>query len=338
MWTAMWMPSPPVGGANTGVGSQVLIGGSYDRGSGEVGLNGLIDEVSIYNRTLSLTEVQSLMAAGTVAAGTISAASAVSVAASSTVDLNGKWQSVAGLSGAGTVNSTLASGTPYLVVNNSTPNATAFSGTLANTAGSLSLMNAGTNNLTLNGTAANTYTGSTMVNGGSLIEDFANAASATDLINSGSTLVLGGGALQVLQKSATTTSQTFAGTTINPGFSKVIGTQVGSGAVNIALGALTQNPGGTVDFTNTSSRPPSPRPRPMSTASLAAGRPLEIALVTFLLVTGLALMALVRLFPTLAIPWCPGRRQQEPDQRPKTGIMLVKRPPPPLPPAPPSTR
>jgi autotransporter-associated beta strand protein len=234
------------------VGSQVLIGGSYDRGSGEVGLNGLIDEVSIYNRTLSLTEVQSLMAAGTVAAGTISAASAVSVAASSTVDLNGKWQSVAGLSGAGTVNSTLASGTPYLVVNNSTPNATAFSGTLANTAGSLSLMNAGTNNLTLNSTAANTYTGSTMVNGGSLIEDFANAASATDLINSGSTLVLGGGALQVLQKSGTTTSQTFAGTTINPGFSKVIGTQVGSGAVNIALGALTQNPGGTVDFTNTS--------------------------------------------------------------------------------------
>jgi autotransporter-associated beta strand protein len=156
------------------------------------------------------------------------------------------------LSGAGTVNSTLASGTPYLVVNNSTPNATAFSGTLANTAGSLSLMNAGTNNLTLNSTAANTYTGSTMVNGGSLIEDFANAASATDLINSGSTLVLGGGALQVLQKSGTTTSQTFAGTTINPGFSKVIGTQVGSGAVNIALGALTQNPGGTVDFTNTS--------------------------------------------------------------------------------------
>ena len=91
-----------------------------------------------------------------------------------------------------------------------------------------------------------------MVNNGSLIEDFANASSANNLINSGSTLVLGGGTLQVKQQSAITTSQTFAGTIVNPGFSKVVGTQVGSGAVNIALGAITQVPGGTVDFTNTS--------------------------------------------------------------------------------------
>jgi autotransporter-associated beta strand protein len=227
-------------------GTNVWIGACGETGDGVAGLNGLIDEVSIYNTTLNQSQVRALMAVGTVPGS-----SPVSVAAASTLDLNGTWQTVAGLSGSGTVDSTLAGGVPMLTVNNSAT-ASTFGGVIANTAGSLSLVKAGTNSLTLNGTAANTYTGSTMVNGGSLIEDFANATSATDLINNGSTLVLGGGALQVLQKSGTTTSQTFAGTTINPGFSKVIGTQVGSGAVNIALGALTQNPGGTVDFTNTS--------------------------------------------------------------------------------------
>jgi autotransporter-associated beta strand protein len=102
--------------------------------------------------------------------------------------------------------------------------------------------------LTLNGTAVNTYNGTTTVNGGSLIEDFTNATSAVNLIDSSSVLVLGGGALQVKQKSATATSQTFASTTVNPGFSKVTGTQVTSGALTLALGAITHNYGGSADF------------------------------------------------------------------------------------------
>jgi autotransporter-associated beta strand protein len=109
---------------------------------------------------------------------------------------------------------------------------------------------AGPGTLTLNGVAVNIYNGATTVTGGSLIEDFANATSAVNLIDSSSVLVLGGGALQVKQKSATVTSQTFASTTVNPGATAVIGVTNGSGALTIALGAITQNVGGTVDFTN----------------------------------------------------------------------------------------
>ncbi len=241
-------------GAGTGVGKQLWIGASGDSADGAAGLNGLIDEVSVYNTALTLTQVQSLYAAGTLEAGTISPASSVSVAAAATLDLYGRAQTVAGLSGSGTVDSTLASGKPALIVNNSTTNASVFSGAITNSGATsaLSLIQAGTNSLTLNGTAANGYTGSTMVNGGTLIEDFANATSAANLISSSSPLVLGGGTLQVKQQSAITTSQTFAGTTVSPGASVVNGTQVGSGAVNIALGAITQVPGGTVDFTNNS--------------------------------------------------------------------------------------
>jgi autotransporter-associated beta strand protein len=233
--------------SGTAGGGQVWIGACGETADGVTGLNGLIDEVSIYTNTLTQAQVQTLMAAGTVPVG-----SPIAVAASSTLDLSGASQIVAGLSGAGTVDSTLVNGAPSLTVNNSTATATTFSGVINNTGGSLSLIKAGTNSLTLNGTAANGYTGSTIINGGSLIEDFANATSANNLINSSSVLVLGGGTLQVKQQSAITTSQTFASTTINPGASKVIGTQVTSGALNIALGAITQSPGGTVDFTNTS--------------------------------------------------------------------------------------
>ncbi len=226
-------------------GGQVWIGGCGETGDGTAGLNGLIDQVSIYNTTLSQAQVQALMGLGT-----LPTATAVSVAANSKLDLNGTFQVVGGLSGAGTVDSTQAGGTPALVVNNSSTTASIFGGVIADTSGTLSLVNAGTNSLTLNGASPNTYTGATVVDGGSLIEDFANATSPNNLISTSSALVLGGGTFQVKQKSATTTSQTFAATVVNPGFSKVIGTQVTSGALTIALGAITQNPGGTVDFLN----------------------------------------------------------------------------------------
>ena len=121
--------------ANTGVGNQLWIGGTYDRTAGEVGFNGLIDEVSMYNTALSQAQVQTLMAAGT-SQGTVPAGSAVSVATASTLDLVGNWQTLAGLSGAGTVDSTLAGGAPFLTVNNSTTTASTFGGVINNTAGS----------------------------------------------------------------------------------------------------------------------------------------------------------------------------------------------------------
>jgi autotransporter-associated beta strand protein len=114
------------------------------------------------------------------------------------------------------------------------------------------LTKATTGTLTLNGAAVNTYTGATTVNWGTLIVDFANLTPATNLIDGNSALVMGSGTLQVKQKSATVTSQTFAGTTINAGSSTITATNVSGSATNtltVALGAITRNAGGVVNFT-----------------------------------------------------------------------------------------
>ena len=123
----------------------------------------------------------------------------------------------------------------------------ALGGVFSDSGGGLTKASFGT--LTLNGSAANTYTGPTTVNLGTLVEDFTNLASGVNLINPSSVLVLGGGGLQVKGKGATPAGQTFASTTINPGFSTIVGTNVTSGALTIALGTISQIVGGTVDFT-----------------------------------------------------------------------------------------
>ncbi|HXI69178.1 MAG TPA: cadherin-like beta sandwich domain-containing protein [Verrucomicrobiae bacterium] len=74
-----------------------------------------------------------------------------------------------------------------------------------------------TGTLTLNGSAVSTYTGPTLVNGGTLLLDFANLATPTDLINNASALTLGGlggGTLSVKGKSSGSTAQTLGNLTI----------------------------------------------------------------------------------------------------------------------------
>ena len=108
--------------------------------------------------------------------------------------------------------------------------------------------------VTLNGAAVNTYTGATTVNRGTLIVDFANMGTPTNLVDSNSALVMGGGTLQVKQKNASVTSQTFngtTGTTINAGGSTIQATNTGGSATNtltVALGPLARNAGGVVNF------------------------------------------------------------------------------------------
>jgi len=128
-------------------------------------------------------------------------------------------------------------------------------------AGTSGLTKDGPGILILKGSVANTYTGATTVNGpagtsnsaglfSTLKLDFANMAAPTDLINSASPLVMAGGILEVRQKNSTTTSQTFAGTTIGGGGSTITATNNGASAdLTVALGALTQNAGGVVNFT-----------------------------------------------------------------------------------------
>jgi autotransporter-associated beta strand protein len=149
--------------ASTGVGSQFWIGGAADTGDKDVGLAGLIDDVYVYNVALTQAQVQAIMnASGPTWPTQLPAATTVNVTSPAKLDLNGNNLIIAGLTGNGTVDTTLTGGTPTLSINASS--ADNFTGILKNTTGALSLVASGTGNLTLSG--VNTYTGSTTVGSG----------------------------------------------------------------------------------------------------------------------------------------------------------------------------
>ncbi len=148
--------------------NQIWIGGSPDSGDGTVKMSGLIDEVFMFNRALSQTEVQSLFNNNTITnapLNTLPVTTTLNVASSGILDLAGVSQTIAGLSGSGLVTN---SGTPAVltVSNSSTP--TQFSGQIndASSANAISLVISGTSATTLAG--ANNYRGATAVNGGTL--------------------------------------------------------------------------------------------------------------------------------------------------------------------------
>ena len=86
---------------------------------------------------------------------------------------------------------------------------TVINGIVANGGtGAGSLTNNGTGTITLNGSAANTYTGGTNAYNGTIVLDFANMATPTNLLASTGGLGLGNGTFKVLGKSTGTTSQT----------------------------------------------------------------------------------------------------------------------------------
>jgi len=103
--------------------------------------------------------------------------------------------------------------------------------------GAGNLTKTGAGNLTLTG--SNNYTGNTVVNAGVL--DLGGGGS-TGSINSASTLVLGGGTFSLSRNDGFT--QTFNGLTLNAGESN-ISAATGN---TISLGAITVNPGGSVNF------------------------------------------------------------------------------------------
>jgi autotransporter-associated beta strand protein len=121
-----------------------------------------------------------------------------------------------------------------------------------NGASAVSLAKAGQGTWVLNGPVVNTYTGGTSVNTGTLVGDFANLATPTNLINSGSALTLGGGTLSLLGKNNVASSQSFTG---NPTFSSQAGsgislTGVGTGTMDLTLtNAWTRNEGSTLNVT-----------------------------------------------------------------------------------------
>ena len=173
----------------SGTGGQFWIGGTPDTGDGNVRLNGQLAEIYAYNRAISLAEVQAL----TNAVGPSSPApsslppSAVSVAAGAKLDLNGNNSTAVGLTGAGTVDTTLSNGITTLTIDNSS--SPTFTGVVTNTTGTLNVQVTGTGALTLNG--ASGYSGNTWLNSGTLN---VNSANALGLGTSGK-IVIGGGTI-----------------------------------------------------------------------------------------------------------------------------------------------
>jgi autotransporter-associated beta strand protein len=177
--------------AATGVGSQLWIGGSADTGDQDVGLGGLIDEVYVFSRALSQTEIRNLMNNQSVDAitntpGQLPAASPVSLAAAATLDLSGLSETIASLSdlggGGGWV--TNSSGTnATLVISNNAATTTTFSGLITD-AGSnaVGLVKAGSSTQVIAG--AGSYSGPTTISGGTLFVNGSLGTNAVTVTNS----------------------------------------------------------------------------------------------------------------------------------------------------------
>lgn len=158
--------------------NQFWIGASPDPGDGVASLNGLVDEVYLFNRALSQIEIQNLKSNQTVVpigiiTGALPATSPVFLAASAALDLSGTSQTIASLAD--------ISGSGGVVTNSGASATLTFNATTTNTFtgaihGNLALVKSSSGTQSLNG--ANSYNGNTTVNGGTLA--FAQATLPTN--------------------------------------------------------------------------------------------------------------------------------------------------------------
>ncbi len=174
--------------ADTGVGDQFWVGGSPDTGDQDIGLNGLIDEVYVFNSALSQAQVQSLYGRNSTGMPVLPAATAVTVASGAVLDINGLSQAIGSLSGTGN----LVLGDDAAAVGNLTlgdANSTVFGGVISDS-GLESVTKVGAGTLTV--TRANSYRGSTTVSNGTFLVDGSTGGGNVTVAN-GATL--GGGGL-----------------------------------------------------------------------------------------------------------------------------------------------
>jgi len=240
--------------------NQIWIGGSPDSGDGTAKMNGLIDDVYMFNRALSQAEVQSLFVNNTItnaSVNTLPAATPVTVASTGILDLAGVSQTIASLSGSGLVTNT---GGPATLTLSNSSGTTTFSGIIGDfsAANALSLVQSGGSTTILSG--VNTYRGATTVNGGTLLVNGAIGSGAVTVNNngtlgghgtiSGALTVQAGGAL--LPGGALTVLTVNNNVTLQPGSTTVleISKTPQTNDQLVVAGALTY--GGTLIVTNLS--------------------------------------------------------------------------------------
>jgi len=236
----------------SGTGTQLWLGACGETGDGVAGMNGLIDEVYIYNRALSQGEIKGLMTLTNAAAGTVlptvapvlPAVSPVIVASGASLNLNGYSQTNAGLSGAGIVDSAEAGLAPTLTISNT--GASYFSGNINNSGGFitnntlLSLVKIGGGTQILGG--INGYAGSTTVANGTLV--LTNNGTINVSSNNADNLIIGsvsGQSAALYQYAGTTVSET----NVNLGGFQMGSTAGAYGYYNLAGGTI--NAGGEID-------------------------------------------------------------------------------------------
>jgi autotransporter-associated beta strand protein len=174
--------------------SQTWIGGSPDSDTGATKMAGLIDELCMFSRALSVAEIRAIYTnAPTV--GKASASSVVNVAPGAALDLSGISQAVAALgdynSGGGMVTNRVASPVTLTLAGGA---GGSFSGVIGDAASgnAISLIKNGSATQTLTGT--NTYSGATTINTGSLYVNGALGAGAVTVAGGtlGGSGVIGG--------------------------------------------------------------------------------------------------------------------------------------------------
>ena len=174
--------------------SGVLTGGVTSR-TGFAGITGPSGQATSMNVYYALIENSQLptITAGQVPAGSLPSGTALSLAASATIDLYGNNQTVGSLNGAGVVTNS-NTGTLSILTAGGDGTSQTFSGTLQDGAGLFGLTMAGPGSLTLIGT--NAYSGPTRISGGVLQAiDGVGLPTTSNLVFSGSMAQSGYGAV-----------------------------------------------------------------------------------------------------------------------------------------------
>ena len=166
--------------------------------TGRPNFEGYLDDLRVYNRALSDADVAQLYAYQPGASLPVSTVLQIGGSGAATVDLNGRSETIAGLSDNGAYANGLitnTSGTAAVLTITPTGGTTTFSGKIQDGAGGIGLVLDGPGTLVLSGT--NTYTGGTTVDAGTLV------ATTSTAIPAGTSLTVAAGGTFTFDPSAT---------------------------------------------------------------------------------------------------------------------------------------